>query len=88
MRIPHSWLGYRMVAFAILAFTALWLAAVPAVLSPINFMTIAGLLAALGWIASTTYRGAQSQGNIGQLLHETETRDSAGRRGHATDTRL
>jgi hypothetical protein len=85
---PNSWPGYRTIAIAIVVLAALWLAVVPAVLSPINFVTIAGLLAALGWIASTTYRGAQSQSSIGQVIHETESSHPAGpRRATTTDAR-
>lgn len=59
-------------AFAILIVAMAWLLAVPAVLAPINFASLAGLSIALGWVALKTYQDGLSADSMGQLLYETD----------------
>jgi hypothetical protein len=56
----------------VIFFAAAWLVAVPTVVTPLTFAALAGLLAAVLWVAKVTYQNGQSTGSVGQLLYETE----------------
>lgn len=59
-------------SIAVVFFAAAWLFAVPAVVTPLTFATVAGLLVAVAWVGTVTYQNGRSTESVGQLLYETE----------------
>lgn len=58
------------VAFVLLALT--WFIAVPAFLTLGNFIMVAGLVGAFGWVLMTTLLNAQPDPSVAQALHDSE----------------
>ena len=69
-------------ASAIPIAAAAWLITVPTVLTASNFVALLGVLAALGWVAKTTYLNAQPPASIAQQVHDADhiTSPTHGRR--------
>lgn len=59
-------------SIAVVFLAGAWLFAVPTVVTPLTFATVAGLLAAVAWVGTITYQNGQSTESVGQLLYETE----------------
>lgn len=75
---------YLVAALWILVVAAAWSVTVPTVLTQFNFLAVAGLLTALGWVGRTTYQNGQSADTVAGLIHDTESADSrkSTSRGH------
>ena len=62
---------------------ALWMMAVPEMLSSSTYAAFAALLVALAGITFLTFRNGQAPGSMGQLLHATETTQPAAAHRHS-----
>jgi hypothetical protein len=56
---------------------AVWMMAVPETVSSSTYAMFAALLLALAGITFNTYRNGRAPASVGQLLHATETAQSA-----------
>jgi hypothetical protein len=73
MRFPAHSIAYQILAgLTALCIAAAWLVAVPAMLTPLNFAALAGLLTGLLWVGLMTFRNAQSPHIIGHVIHAAE----------------
>lgn len=64
--------GFSALTVFIVILATAWLVAVPDILTPLTFATVAGLLVAVAWVARITYENGQSTESVGQLLYNTE----------------
>lgn len=69
----------------VLGLWGLWLASVPRLVSNSAFAVVAVLLVSGGWVSFVSWRNAQADGSVGQLLHETESAGSPRLAGLDTD---
>jgi hypothetical protein len=70
----------RNLAIAIPVGTAAWLVTVPAVFTTSTFVALVGVVAAVGWVARTTYRNAQPASSFAQLMHDADATTSLERK--------
>jgi len=78
--------GRLIVASAMLvpAMVSLWLMAVPGIVTPSTYATIAALMLALAAIVLNTYKSAQAPGSMGHVLYQTELATASSGRAAGT----
>jgi len=78
-----STLMQGILALAVSMVVLTWFAAVPAVLTPANFLGLVAVFAAFGWIARITYVNGQPAASLAQSPHGAERRRSLERPGRS-----
>lgn len=69
----------RYLAVAVPLVVLAWFVTVPAVFTTSSFLAVAGLLAALGWIAMNTYLNGQPAASLAQVIHDADDAPSLDR---------